>query len=251
MGKSGVVYAATAPDGKVYRLEPSKTDEKKWSASTYFDPGSKYIWDIILDNAGTLYIATGDHGEIYKVSANGQHSLFFKSDEVHIRALALDSKGNLIAGSDGSGLVYRMPRTAKPLCSIARPKKEITALAIDKAGNIYAAAAGEKRPGGASTATQTSIIIAAPAAAQPGPAVISPSPRRQPSRHCRFRRPDQAPLAVPRFIALLPTALLHVSGLLAKISSTLSLSISMVVFSLAPAIAATYSPSTASTISRI
>jgi sugar lactone lactonase YvrE len=163
--KSGIVYAATAPDGKVYRLEPgkgAKADAKtSWSASTYFDPGSKYIWDIILDNAGALYVATGDHGEIYKVSPNGQHSLFFKSDEVHIRVLALDPKGDLIAGSDGSGLVYRIAPNGEAFVLYSAPKKEITALAIDGAGNIYAAAAGDKRPG--STMPQTGIMLATPA----------------------------------------------------------------------------------------
>ena len=49
---------------------------------------------MVLDKAGALYVATGDHGEIYKVSPNGQHALFFQSDEVHIRVLALDAKGN-------------------------------------------------------------------------------------------------------------------------------------------------------------
>src|SRR5208282_3194893 len=63
VARSGVVYAATAPDGKVYRLEPprlesarlesakgAKADAKaSWSATPYFDPGSKYIWDIVLD----------------------------------------------------------------------------------------------------------------------------------------------------------------------------------------------------------
>ena len=78
--KSGAVYAATAPDGKVYRIlhpsasgHASKADTKSsvaasWSATPYFDPGTKYIWDIALDNAGNLYVATGDHGEIYKVT---------------------------------------------------------------------------------------------------------------------------------------------------------------------------------------
>src|ERR1035438_5261710 len=75
--KSGIVYAATAPDGKVYRLEESKsaksakTDAKSsWSAIPYFEPGAKYIWDIVLDNSGALYVATGDHGEIFKVTTN-------------------------------------------------------------------------------------------------------------------------------------------------------------------------------------
>jgi hypothetical protein len=167
--KNGIVYAATAPDGKVYRLESAKgakpastTDAKtSWTSTTYFDPGSKYIWDIVLDNAGALYVATGDHGEIYKVSADGQHSLFFKSDEVHIRVLALDPKGNLIAGSDGSGLVYRIAPNGEAFVLYSAPKKEITALAIDREGNIYAAAAGEKRPGAA--IPQMGIMLANPA----------------------------------------------------------------------------------------
>jgi hypothetical protein len=169
--KNGLVYAATAPDGKVYRLEPAKgTSGAKgsWSATTYFDPGSKYIWDIVLDNVGALYVATGDHGEIYKVSPNGQHSLFFKSDEVHIRVLAFDLKGNLIAGSDGSGLVYRIAPNGEAFVLYSAPKKEITALAIDGAGNIYAAAAGEKRPGG--TMPQMGIPLATPAQNPPAPA---------------------------------------------------------------------------------
>jgi hypothetical protein len=177
--KSGIVYAATAPDGKVYRLAPGRaapvkgvavaqSDAKNsWSATPYFDPGSKYIWDMVVDNAGALYVATGDHGEIYKVSANGQNSLFFKSDEVHIRVLAVDPGGNLIAGSDGSGLVYRIAPNGEAFVLYSAPKKEITALAIDHAGNIYAAAAGEKRAGTASgTAT---ITLGSPAQASPAP----------------------------------------------------------------------------------
>jgi len=94
-----------------------------WSATPYFDPSSKYIWDIVLDNAGTLYVATGDRGEIYKVNAAGQNSLFFKSDEVHIRVLAVDPEGNLIAGSDGSGLVYRIAPNGEAFVLYSAPQK--------------------------------------------------------------------------------------------------------------------------------
>ncbi len=189
--KNGIVYAATAPDGKVYRLEPAKGAaaakagaKASWSATPYFDPGSKYIWDIVLDKAGVLYVATGDHGEIYKVGPNGQHSLFFQSDEVHIRVLALDPKGNLIAGSDGSGLVYRIAPNGEAFVLYSAPKKEITALAIDAAGNTYAAAAGEKHAGGSAPGMGIAVapaqnppapggniaVTAAPAAMAPFPA---------------------------------------------------------------------------------
>ncbi len=196
--KSGIVYAATAPDGKVYRIATTKSSSasearsakadatkasdassttSSWSAAVYFDPGAKYIWDLALDATDNLYVATGDHGEIYKVSANGQHSLFFKSDEVHIRVLALDPKGNLIAGSDGSGLVYRISPMGEAFVLYSAPKKEITALAIDSAGNIYAAGAGEKRAGTAPPGLN--INLAPPAQNAPaigGGIIISPAP---------------------------------------------------------------------------
>jgi hypothetical protein len=176
-----VIYAATSPDGKVYKLEPKggltdtrqkrsaslKTAPVSWISSVYFDPGTKYIWDLQLDDKGNLYVATGDHGEIYRVTPAGEHSLFFKSDEVHIRVLAMDHKGNLIAGSDGSGLVYRISPTGQGFVLYSAAKKEITALAVDQAGNIYAAGAGEKRAGAGQA--PVSVTAIAPASQAPVP----------------------------------------------------------------------------------
>jgi hypothetical protein len=187
IGAGGVIYAATAPDGKVYRIEhkpgnkapakadpvqgtPGEKDKEKdvvkptadpsWSSSVYFEPGTKYIWDLALDKGGSLYVATGDHGEIFRVTPKGEHSVFFKSDETHIRVLAFDAQENLIAGSDGSGLIYRISPAGEGFVLYSAPKKEITALALDHAGNIYAAAVGEKKGGsGASSSGLTTALF--------------------------------------------------------------------------------------------
>ena len=186
VGPGGVIYAATAPDGKVYKIEhrpgekslarnaetkPADASPKEpgkpsldpsWSSSVYFSPGTKYIWDLALDKSGNLYIATGDRGEIFKVTPQGDHSVFFKSDETHIRVLALDARGNLIAGTDGSGLVYRISPAGEGFVLYSAPKKEITALALDREGNIYAAGIGEKRAG-AGTSSAPTMLMAIPA----------------------------------------------------------------------------------------
>jgi hypothetical protein len=203
----GVIYAATAPDGKVYKIEhkagskpgaakPDSSKEKEldkdsskpaldplWSSSVYFAPGTKYIWDLLLDKSGNLYVATGDHGEIYRVTPKGDHSLFFKSDETHVRVLALDGQGNVIAGSDGSGLVYRISPSGEGFVLYSAPKKEITALALDRAGNVYAAGVGEKRAGtgsSASSGSPTMLTITTSGATPAGPQApgltIGPSP---------------------------------------------------------------------------
>jgi hypothetical protein len=157
LDKAGVVYAGTTPDGKVYKIEhkapttpPADKSEvdPSWSSTVFFDPGAKYIWALQFDASGNLFVATGDKGEIFKVTLKGDHSSFFKSSDSHVRSLALDGKGNLIAGSDGSGLVYRISPAGEGFVLYSAAKKEITALAADDAGNIYAAGVGDKRAGG-------------------------------------------------------------------------------------------------------
>ena len=192
----GAIYAATAPDGKVYKLEhkpgsksqptsdrdnnkdknseknknpdqDSKDDKESakptadpsWTSSIYFSPDRKYIWDLALDKSGNLYVATGDHGEIFRVTPKGEHSVFFKSDETHIRVLAFDAQENLIAGSDGSGLIYRISPAGEGFVLYSAPKKEITALALDRTGNIYAAAVGEKRSSSSAGSSSSSALI--------------------------------------------------------------------------------------------
>ena len=193
MDTSGVLYAATSPDGKVYKIERATKADKKaaalspsegnaaldpnFASSVFFDPKTKYIWDLALDAKGQLYVATGDQGQIFRVDNKGASSVFFKSDEAHIRVLAFDGKGNVIAGSDGSGLVYRISPAGEAFVLYSAAKKEITALAVDAAGNIYAAGVGEKTrafPAPPVTVPQPQPAPAAPAGhgvtQAPGPA---------------------------------------------------------------------------------
>ena len=181
LADDGTLFAATSPDGRVYKIVRKNTPAEKtavkqspappvntaqnaaanepggnrqqaslpvdpdYTATVFFEPKTKYIWDLALDAQGRLYVATGDNGEIFRVDRSGQGGVFFKSDEAHIRALAIDNRQNLIAGSDGSGLIYRISPQGEGFVLYSAPKKEITALAVDQQGNIYAAGVGEKR----------------------------------------------------------------------------------------------------------
>jgi len=164
LGPDGFLYAATLPSGKVYRLKPdAQTKQDEATATVIFDMGkladgdkdaaskndakAHYIWDLTFDAAGRLYIATGDPGAVYRVDPSkpgAAPSLFFKSDEAHIRCLAWDGKGNLIAGSDGSGLVYRISPDGKGYVLFEAPRREMTAVTVGADGTIYAANVGDK-----------------------------------------------------------------------------------------------------------
>ena len=181
LGPDGMLYAATMPDGKVYRLKADAAkplDEA--SAEVVFDLGKEeaatakasegetavdgkkaegrphYIWDMSFDSSGRLYIATGGPGAVYRVDVKTgpdpkkqpEAKLFFATDEAHLRVLAWDKSGNLLAGSDGSGLVYRITPNGdsggKGYVLFSAPRREITALAVAADGTIYAASVGDK-----------------------------------------------------------------------------------------------------------
>lgn len=174
VGPDGALYAATMPDGKVYRLKADAASaENESSAEVVFDlgkadeaqaksdgkakdaakeSGSHYIWDLTFDKAGRMYVVTGGPGAIYRIdvshagtqSAGQSVQPFFRCDEQHIRSVAWDKDGNLIAGTDGSGLVYRISPEGKGYVLYSAPRREITALAVGADGTIYAADVGDK-----------------------------------------------------------------------------------------------------------
>jgi len=201
VAQDGTVFVATSPEGRIYRIPPQGTSaaaaQKAPSKrparqnatpsnaqnvaqgttgpatfAPFFDPKTRYIWALAVDNSGNVYAATGDNGEIFKIDPSGNGAVFFNSDEAHIRSLAFDNKGNLLAGSDGSGLVYRITPAGDAFVLYSADKKEITSLAVDNSGTIFVAAVGEKR---AATPAATHVgVPVIPAAAIQGQAAPVP-----------------------------------------------------------------------------
>jgi sugar lactone lactonase YvrE len=157
IGPDGSVYAATLPDGKVYRIPAGSADLDAEKATAVFDPAKldgvkpdtapKYIWDLAFGPDGALYVATGGPAAVYRVrtpAADAHAERFFQSDEQHIRALLFEKDGSLLAGSDGDGLVYRIDKEGKGFILFNAAKREVTALTESPSGQIYVATVGEK-----------------------------------------------------------------------------------------------------------
>jgi len=138
--KQDRVYAATSPDGKVYRVDAAGR------ASVFYDPHSKYIWALAFSSSGDLFVATGDQGEIHRVTPNGTGSVFYRTEEAHVRSLAVDAKDNLVAGTDPSGLILRITPAGQGFVLYEMDKREITAVAVASDGTVYAAGTGAKAP---------------------------------------------------------------------------------------------------------
>jgi sugar lactone lactonase YvrE len=143
--RKGTVFAATAPDGRVYRISNGK-------AEVFFEPHAKYIWALAFSPNNDLYIATGDKGEIYKVTPDGKGAAFFQTEETHARSMAVDHAGDLIVGTEPNGLILRVTPAGEGFVLYQAPKREITAVAVSSDGAIYASGVGSK-PAGAPPTT--------------------------------------------------------------------------------------------------
>ena len=141
--KQDRVYAATSPDGKVYRI--AKPSDSPAKAEVFYDPKQKYIWAMAFAPNGDLFVATGDGGEIHRVHPDGKGSLFFKSEDTHARSMTIDGKGNLIVGTEPGGLVLRIDPKGEGFVLYQLPKRETTAVAVGPDGSIYAAGVGSKQ----------------------------------------------------------------------------------------------------------
>ena len=62
-------------------------------ADVFYDPKTKYIWALAFAKNGDLYVATGDRGEIHRVTPAGVGSVFFRTEEAHARSMTMDCGG--------------------------------------------------------------------------------------------------------------------------------------------------------------
>ena len=97
----GAIYAATSPDGKIYRIENGKATE-------YFAPQAKYIWSLVMAPDGTLYAGTGDQGKVFRVDAAGKGEVLYSTGQSHVTGLAIDRNGQVLAGTEPNGILYRI-----------------------------------------------------------------------------------------------------------------------------------------------
>ena len=97
------------------------------------------VWSLAALADGTVYVGTGDSGQIFKVDVDGNAVLFFDSPEVSIHALAADASGHVYAGTAPDGLVYRISPSGTATTLATTGAHYVWDLEIGADGELYAA----------------------------------------------------------------------------------------------------------------
>jgi sugar lactone lactonase YvrE len=132
---SKAVYAASSPDGKIYRLENGQATE-------YFDPKTKYIWALALAPDGTLYAGTGDGGRVFRITGPNRGEEYYSTGQSNVTGLMIDAQGRLLAGTEPNGVLYRITAKNKAFALYDASLPEIKAIAANPDGSIYAVGLG-------------------------------------------------------------------------------------------------------------
>ena len=132
----GILYAGTSPNGAVYAIQNGNAREV-WRAP------AKYIWAIQPAVNGSLFVATGEPGRVYRLDpSTGSADLYYETGQANVTALASGANGHLLAGTDPNGILYDItaPRQASILLDSTLP--EIRSIVVDPQGVVYVAAMG-------------------------------------------------------------------------------------------------------------
>ncbi len=119
----------------------SLTNEGKLLAAPvydlFYDTGQPYIFSMVRDRAGNLYVGTGSEGKVFRIDPQGKGSLYFQSKELDVFAMALDSADTLYVGTSPDGKVYKVtgPTQFTEFCN--PETKYIWAMVFDGSGNLY------------------------------------------------------------------------------------------------------------------
>lgn len=89
--KAKVVYAATGPEGKLFRVSPTG------EAQVYFDAPEQHLMSVAVGPDGTVYAGASDKAKLYKLTAAGRASVLYDFGRTEVRAIAVNPQGEVFA----------------------------------------------------------------------------------------------------------------------------------------------------------
>lgn len=103
-----------------------------------YETSAPFVWSIVADREGTVFVGTGNEGKVFRVDARGRGSLFFDAAELEAHALAVAPDGGLYVATSPDGKIYKVDRRGASTEFFDPADRYIWALAIDSKGNVYA-----------------------------------------------------------------------------------------------------------------
>jgi sugar lactone lactonase YvrE len=104
-----------------------------------------FIWSMVEDRDGTVYIGTGNEGKIFRIDSRGNSKEIYDSPETGILSMVIDRSGNIFAGAMPSGIIYKITPRGEAKVFYDTEDSYIWALCFDNSGSLYAGTGNKGR----------------------------------------------------------------------------------------------------------
>src|SRR5262245_8802257 len=115
-GAAGVLHAAVPTFWQVStEAEFLRGEVENLSLDTYgrvtlgptstpvYDSTSPFLWAMVAAPDGSVYVGSGNEGQVYKVDPAGKGTVFFDAEELEVHAIAPGPGGVLYVGTSPDG----------------------------------------------------------------------------------------------------------------------------------------------------
>jgi hypothetical protein len=109
------------------------------AATAIYEASAPFLWSMVSAPDGSLYVGSGNEGQVYRIDASGKGSVFFDAEELEVHALAFAPGGGLYAATSPDGKIYKIDALGRSSVLFDPPDKYIWGLVVDRAGTVFAA----------------------------------------------------------------------------------------------------------------
>ncbi|MBZ5595965.1 MAG: hypothetical protein LAP39_27295 [Acidobacteriia bacterium] len=109
-----------------------------------FNSDQAVVWGVAPAPDGSLYVATGHRGRLYRIDKSGKSAVVWTAEQPEIFAVAVDAKGGVYAATSPDGKIYRI-EGGKALEYFAPQSKYIWSLTVAPDGTLYAGTGDQGR----------------------------------------------------------------------------------------------------------
>ncbi|HXI43431.1 MAG TPA: hypothetical protein VNH83_25850, partial [Bryobacteraceae bacterium] len=102
-----------------------------------FSSDQPVVWGVAPAPDGSVYVATGHRGRLYRIDKSGKSTLVWTADQPEIFAIVTDTNGAIYAATSPDGKIYRI-ENGKATEYFAPQAKYIWSLVMTQDGTLYA-----------------------------------------------------------------------------------------------------------------
>lgn len=103
-----------------------------------YEATAPFLWTLAATPDGTVYVGSGNEGQVYQLDATGRGRVIFDADELEVHAIAPAPDGGVFVASSPDGKIYKVEASGASRVYFDPPEPYIWSLAVDRSGVLFA-----------------------------------------------------------------------------------------------------------------